>query len=171
VRRSTERREATPAEFKAMAHPLRLRILRVCLHEPRTNKAIAGALGIDPATCLHHVRLLVDSGFLAPDDPRPGPRGSTEKPYRATGKSWTLEYPKDLATDEWLSSLDAVRAELAAGSPDDQRYMARLGLKLTEAEAAELDERLRELVEQYAARPPSPGGDEHGLYVVLHRLR
>ena len=40
-----ERREATPEEFKAMAHPLRLRILRLCLHDPLTNKEIAGRLG------------------------------------------------------------------------------------------------------------------------------
>ena len=31
------RREATPEELKAMAHPLRLRILRLCLHDALTN--------------------------------------------------------------------------------------------------------------------------------------
>jgi DNA-binding transcriptional ArsR family regulator len=71
-----QRREATPEEFKALAHPLRLRILRLCLHDSLTNKQIADQLGKDPATVLHHVRLLVDTGFLAAETPRPGARGA-----------------------------------------------------------------------------------------------
>src|SRR5882672_8419389 len=84
------KRAATPAEFKAMAHPLRLRILRLCLHDALTNKELAARLKKDPATVLHHVRMLVDTGFLAPDRVRSGARGALEKPYRATGKSWVL---------------------------------------------------------------------------------
>jgi DNA-binding transcriptional ArsR family regulator len=84
------RREASPDEFKAMAHPLRLRILRSCLHEALTNKEIADRLDQDPATTLHHVRLLVRTGFLEAGETRTGARGSREKPYRATGKSWVL---------------------------------------------------------------------------------
>src|SRR3954453_3100383 len=86
----TSRRDATPAGFKAMAHPLRLRILRLCLHDALTNKQIADRLGQDPATTLHHVRTLCTTGFLAPDPARTGARGALEKPYRATGKSWIL---------------------------------------------------------------------------------
>ena len=43
-----EHRQATDAESKALASSLRMRILRVCLHEPRTNKEIAGILDRDP---------------------------------------------------------------------------------------------------------------------------
>src|SRR5688500_7558706 len=73
-------REATPEEFKAMSHPLRLRIIRACLHDDLTNKQIAERLGKDPATILHHVRLLVRTGFLEPQDVRTGARGALEKP-------------------------------------------------------------------------------------------
>ena len=52
----TKRREATPDEFKAMAHPLRLRILRLCLHESLTNKELADRLGKRRPRFLHHVR-------------------------------------------------------------------------------------------------------------------
>src|ERR671910_2431241 len=83
-------KEATPEEFQAMAHPLRLRILRFCLHEPHTNKEIAERFGKDPATTLHHVRLFVRTGFLVADPVRSGARGALEKPYRATGKTWVL---------------------------------------------------------------------------------
>src|SRR5688572_19297630 len=103
------RTEATPEEFKAMAHPLRLRILRLCLHEPLTNKEIADRLGADPATTLHHVRMLLGTGFLAVEEVRTGARGALEKPYRATGKSWVLSVtrPEDRAAGE-LAVLDAL---------------------------------------------------------------
>ena len=59
-----------------MASPLRLRILRLCLDAPLTNKQIAAALGRDPASVLYHVRRLVRTGFLAPEQERRGvPRG------------------------------------------------------------------------------------------------
>src|SRR5215213_1417866 len=84
------RRPPTAAEAKALAHPLRMRILRLCLDQALTNKQLAEWLGKDPGTVLHHVRTLVKSGFLAPDEVRQGTKGALEKPYRATGKSWTL---------------------------------------------------------------------------------
>src|SRR5262245_28371177 len=85
---------ATHEEFKAMAHPLRLRILRLCLHESLTNKQIADRLAMHPATVLHHVRMLHATGFLQAEEVRRGDRGALEKPYRATGKSWTLSLPR-----------------------------------------------------------------------------
>jgi len=85
------RRQATDDEARAMASALRLRILRLCLDEPLTNKQIAERLGRDPASVLYHVRRLVRTGFLVPEPARRGARGAREVPYRATGKSWVLE--------------------------------------------------------------------------------
>ena len=39
--RAADRRPATPAEAKALASPLRLRILRLCLDQALTNKQLA----------------------------------------------------------------------------------------------------------------------------------
>ena len=61
----TPKRAATDAERRALASVLRLRILRMCLYEPLTNREIAERLGLNPATVLHHVRTLADQGFLA----------------------------------------------------------------------------------------------------------
>src|SRR3954453_10366828 len=85
------RREADEAEAKALASPLRLRILRAALHEPRTNQEIAAVLGRNPATVLHHVRTLVATGFLVEQPLRRGQRGSRERPYLASGKSFYLD--------------------------------------------------------------------------------
>ena len=72
--------EATLQEARALAHPLRLRILRLCLDQALTNGELAASLGQHPATVLHHVRTLLATGFLAEEASRPGPRGTTEKP-------------------------------------------------------------------------------------------
>ncbi len=89
--RGGERRPATEAEARALASVTRLRILRLCLSDALTNKEIAARLGRNPATVLHHVRTLVDTGFLVADPARRGTRGSREVPYRATGKSWLMD--------------------------------------------------------------------------------
>ena len=166
------RQEATPEEFKAMAHPLRLRIIRLCLHDALTNKEIADHLGKDPATTLHHVRMLVRTGFLAAEPVRTGDRGALEKPYRSTGKSWILSVsrPEDQAVS-LLASIDAVRAEVAELETDGSLAGARLGLKLSPDRAAELAERIEELVQDLANAPDDPTGDRYGLFVNLHKLR
>jgi hypothetical protein len=81
-----ERRPVTDAEARALASAVRLRIRRLCLHEALTNKEIAARLGRNPASVLHHVRTLVEAGFLAPGAERRGARGAREVPYRATGE-------------------------------------------------------------------------------------
>ena len=164
--------EATPEEFKAMAHPLRLRILRLCLHEALTNKQIADRLHADPATTLHHVRLLLSTGFLAEEAVRSGSRGALEKPYRATGKSWTLKVSRaeDRAASG-LAVLDALRDELAETEPGDVLEYTRLGVKMNEAALAELQERIRALVVELSERNDDADGDAYGFFLTLHRYR
>jgi predicted ArsR family transcriptional regulator len=164
------KRVATPEEFKAMAHPLRLRILRLCLHEPMTNKDLAQRLGKDPATVLHHVRLLVRTGFLAPEKVRPGTRGALEKPYRSTGKSWVLSAATpEQAKEEWIVVLDALRDELLEIDPDDVLAGARLGVQLDHATARRYKARIDRLVRDLADEQDVKGGEQFGFYVNWHR--
>src|SRR4051794_34258456 len=123
-----EKREATPDEARALANPLRLRILRLCLDEALTNKQLADALGRDPGTTLHHVRMLVETGFLEAGEVRQGTKGALEKPYRATGKSWHVSVTDpDQRTDSNLAVVDAFRDELAElqGGADDVVLLTR----------------------------------------------
>ncbi|HWC41099.1 MAG TPA: winged helix-turn-helix domain-containing protein, partial [Actinomycetota bacterium] len=131
--RTVVRRPATAAEAKALAHPLRMRILRLCLDQALTNKQLAEWLGKDPGTVLHHVRTLVASGFLVPEEVRQGAKGALEKPYRATGKSWTLSLEESPVgdADATQAMLEAFLAELAeAGGPAAAVSFNRLALTL-----------------------------------------
>jgi DNA-binding transcriptional ArsR family regulator len=169
------RRPATPEEAKALANPLRLRIIRLCLDQALTNKQLAQHLGKDPGTLLHHVRCLVDAGFLAAEEVRQGEHGAFEKPYRSTGKSWTLDVT-DSDAREWSplvdqAALEAFQAELEEAGPNAMESNIRLGLTLNDASLKELRDRLQTVAEDFAERPPDPDGKPYGLYFAIHRRR
>ena len=163
-----ERRPATPEEARALANPLRLRILRLCLDRSLTNEELAARLGRDAGSVLHHVRMLVNTGFLVADGERRGPRGSVERPYRATGKSWTLDVAEGGHPN--LALVDAFRAELAEARPEGIRSLARMGVRLTPEALATFEARIGALIDDlYAADDPQ--GVRHGFLVGLHELR
>jgi DNA-binding transcriptional ArsR family regulator len=165
------RRPATPEEAKALAHPLRLRILRLCLDQALTNKQLAERLGKDPGTVLHHVRTLVATGFLHPDEVRQGEKGALEKPYRSTGKSWYLSLEEDGKAEAGATQamLEAFVAELAEAGPGATHGFKRLALTLNQASLEELDARIFAVLEEFAARPPDPDGQPYGLLFGMHR--
>jgi predicted ArsR family transcriptional regulator len=163
---STARRAATDAERRALASGLRLRILRLCLDEPRSNREIAERLGRHPATTLHHVRTLVDTGFLAADPVRRGTRGSREIPYRATRLSWALDIDAHRGPDV-AAMLEAFEAEVREADLQ-QVLTTRLGLRLRPDELEAFHDRLQELLDEYAARPPSPDGDPISVFLAIH---
>jgi DNA-binding transcriptional ArsR family regulator len=162
----TVRRTATDAERKALASGLRLRILRLCLDEPRTNREIAERLDRHPATTLHHVRTLVDTGFLVAEPVRRGTRGAREIPYRATRLSWQLDVDDDPGP-EVGAMLDAFLAEVRDVEPERVRT-ARLGLRLRPDELEEFHGRLQEVLDEYAARRPSPDGEPLSVFLAIH---
>jgi DNA-binding MarR family transcriptional regulator len=157
-----ERRPATEEEAKALASTLRLRILRICLGEARTNKEIAELLGRDPASVLHHIRTLVRTGFLQPQAERRGARGAREVPYLATKKSWQLSAP---AVDR---SLLAVFLEELALVPREEVDTARLGLRLSPQHLEEFHGRLRNLLDEFARLPEDPSGAAWSLFLAFH---
>ena len=173
IRGPVVRRPATAAEAKALSHPLRMRILRLCLDRSLTNKQLAEWLGKDPGTVLHHVRTLVATGFLVADEVRQGEKGALEKPYRATGKSWTLSLEESSvpAGVDAQAMLDAFQAELAEAGPDAAAAFNRLPLTLNTASRKELESRVLAILDEFVTRPPDPDGEPYGLLFAMHRRR
>ncbi len=168
-------RPATLQEARALAHPLRLRILRLCLDEPLTNKQLAAALGEQPASVLHHVRTLVATGFLTEEPWRRGPRGSTEKPYRATGKSAHLD--QAMSGETALKAVfEAVAAEIDEAGPNAVLEGVRMPMRLSPKQLDQLLGQIRALIASYPGPEAYMGshdaeGDPYALLVVLHRRR
>lgn len=161
-----ERRPATRAEARALSHPLRLRIIRLCLDQPLTNRELADRLGEQPATVLYHVRTLVKTGFMVPEAERRGRRGAREIPYRSTRKSWTLSFEPDLAGN--VAVIDAARAEIVEAGPDAVLELVRLGIRLRPQRLDEINRRLGELINEALAED-DPEGEPIGILLAVHR--
>ncbi|HWH37693.1 MAG TPA: winged helix-turn-helix domain-containing protein [Candidatus Limnocylindrales bacterium] len=160
------KRPATQAEARALSHPLRMRIIRLCLDQPLTNREIAARLKAQPATVLYHVRTLERTGFLVRQPERRGRRGAREIPYLSTRKSMTLELGLAMGGD--VAMLDATRAELIEAGPQSVLTLTRLGVRVSAADRLRYEQRIIKLVNDLRADDGS--GDERvALMVLLHR--
>jgi DNA-binding transcriptional ArsR family regulator len=104
----------TPAQIKALAHPLRLRIVEALGQDRMTNQQLADALG-EPASKTHfHVLELSRAGLinLAAQTPK---GGVLEKYYRAAAQRFQLGPKLGRQGNARIieASLDATRAAFA----------------------------------------------------------
>ena len=72
-----------PVALRALAHPLRVRLLRLVReHRPVTNARLAELVGESTASVSYHMSVLARHGFVEPD-PTPGAT-RRHKPWRTT---------------------------------------------------------------------------------------
>lgn len=166
-----KRRPATIAEAKALAHPLRVRILRLCGQYELTNKQIADRLHVDPGTAHYHVRQLVEAGFLEPAGVRAGESGALEKPYRSTGRTWWLsDALAGQGADAEFAPVEAFQQELREAGPASVATYARFSLHLSAEDVAELDRRIVALLDEYVKTEDERAHlPVHGGIFLLHR--
>ena len=150
------------ARMRALSSPLRLRVLRLCAFESRTNKELAELLGVNPGTMLHHVRTLVQTGYLAAEAERSGAQGAREVPYRATGLSWRTSMPggSPVLIETFLQQIEGVDPEDL-----DTTWM---GMKLTPEHRTEFQHRLYALVNEFKERGPDADGEPYSFFSTQH---
>jgi DNA-binding transcriptional ArsR family regulator len=157
-----------PQALRAVANPIRLRILGLLRREGPLTASQAGRLiGESSGTCSFHLRQLARYGLV---EPAPGGRGR-EKPWRATSlfTSWSWDAPSDEAVQAGtaLSRVVAQRyAEQMFGwldevpsAPASWRRASEFGdtmLYLTATELAQLHRDLDALAEPYLGRLTDP---------------
>ncbi len=166
------RRQATALEAKALAHPLRIRMLRLTAQQAMTNKQLADRLEIDPGTALYHVRLLTEAGLMKQEPVRTGVSGALEKPYRSTGQSWWLDGPlADADPHGAFAPIQAFQDELRGAGPESVQTFDRFLLHLSAADVETLERRILAILDEYVETDgerldqPALGG-----IFVLHRL-
>lgn len=76
-------------ELRALAHPLRLRLMELFAETPRTTKQVADLLGEPPTRLYHHVAALERAGLLHLKETRQN-RGATEKWFEASSRTAAL---------------------------------------------------------------------------------
>src|SRR5437762_3325517 len=77
---------ANVAELRALAHPLRLRIMELFAEGPKTTKHVADLLGQPPTRLYHHVAALERAGLVHLKETRKN-RGTVEKWYESVSRT------------------------------------------------------------------------------------
>lgn len=173
----------TPNDLRALAHPLRLRMLGLLRIEgSSTASRLASRLGLNSGATSYHLRQLAGHGFVV-DDPEKG--SGRERWWRAAHRS--THVPDDDSGES--SHRDARQAfsqavavsyggqiqqavEQQTTLPEQWRGLSSASdwsLRLTPQEARQLHDELQAVVERYRQwypdRPEAPEGA--GLYRVL----
>jgi len=99
-----------PAALRAMAHPMRLRILGLLrLDGPATASGLAARLGINSGAASYHLRQLAQHGFIV-DDPERG--NARERWWKAAYQSTRSDRDSE-STQEGREAIDAFGQAIA----------------------------------------------------------
>jgi DNA-binding transcriptional ArsR family regulator len=149
---------SSPAQFKALGHPMRHRLLFALGREDATISQLATMLGSNKGNIAHHLKVLVDAGLVQPVGTRKV-RGGTEQYYRVAFRR--LAYDDTQITG---TAFQALAAEIAAAQPEP--FLILRSLRLTAEHAKELTMTLQDLADR-----ADDGGDlpRYGLLLGLYR--
>jgi Helix-turn-helix domain len=155
------RKQATIEELKALTHPVRWTILRMCLDQSLTNQELACRLGLWPTATLRHVRALAGVGFLVAEPVRTSDKGALERRYHAAGRMCELVFSElhepELVERGDLAATSAYRRELLDAEPDGDRALGRGVMCLDPASRTELSDRIERLFEEFQERQDPDG--------------
>lgn len=173
--------EKTRAELRALAHPLRLRLLDLLSREPATSSILARRLGESSGATSYHLRALEKAGWIEEDTergrgrerwwrrvirPRLIPTGAEDAEGRALEATlWGMLVERD----------DELTQRFFAGLPElDQRWrstatIVQWTLMLTDEEARELAEDIARLSYPYqrGQRPVPPTSATYSVGVRI----
>lgn len=164
----------TPRQMKALADPIRHRILGVIQSRPATAKQIADRLKMSPGTVGHHLQVLEAAG-LAQVVARRLVRGIVAKYYTRTARIFTYHFPADVTgtVPSLVQFLADARDELAEALADVGTDLpvktAFPHARLTSERKAYYEQRLMELVEEFIAEPAHGDGAMYSLSVAFFR--
>ncbi|MFE9653134.1 ArsR/SmtB family transcription factor [Micromonospora sp. NPDC006431] len=150
----------TPAQFKALAHPFRHRLLFALGSGPATISQLATGLGTAKGTVAHHLKVLTEAGMVRPAHTRQV-RGGTEQYHE---RSYRRLVGETVDSETTAAMLGAVADELA-GDPDPLLHLRHL--RLTPEQAHRLRATLDDLVGD--AEEAAPDQPRYGVLVALYR--
>jgi DNA-binding transcriptional ArsR family regulator len=161
-----------PRLVKALAHPIRMKILNILDNRTATPKELAEILGLPLENVSYHVRTLKDFGFIKLEKTRQV-RGAVEHHYKLAArpqigqKLWneTPRVVQEALTDAHLGVTieDVGHAALQGLFDDPSAHIARYSLALGAEEMKEADKVLKEAydkLEALSAKAQKRGGDD-----------
>lgn len=149
----------SPGSHRALAHPMRHRLLMALRGEPATISQLARRLEVRKGSVAHHLGVLVSAGMVRASEARQV-RGGTEQYYEPAVRRIVT---RDDDTESTAAMLSAVAASLAA---DDDPLLHLRHVRLTAKQAAALRAALEAIVDDAADVPGQP---TYGVLVGLYR--
>jgi DNA-binding transcriptional ArsR family regulator len=153
---------SSPAQFKAMGHPLRQRLLFL-LGEPATISQLASRLDLAKGSIAHHLKVLRDAGMVEVAETRQV-RGGTEQYYRRAAGQLNIATKAPAPT---TALLEGFGQELLAA--EGEPLLVLRHVRLTAAQAVKLRDALYELATDLTtADEPAP---RYGVLVGMYEER
>jgi DNA-binding transcriptional ArsR family regulator len=162
---------STEQQFKAIADPVRTRILGIIQNQPATAKQIADKLKLPPGTVGHHLQVLEAAG-LAKIVARRLVRGIVAKYYTRTARIFGYNFPPEvrghasIALDFAAKLRDELADTLAAQDDADCKTSFPRARLSSERFQVYL-ERVKALVDDFMSEPAAPDGQVYSLFVAL----
>jgi DNA-binding transcriptional ArsR family regulator len=163
-------------QYTALGNPLRVRILELIQHQPRTAKQLADLLKRPPGTIGHQLRVLEAAG-LAQVVARRLVKGIVAKYYARTAHIFLVETPQELvsersagdlrlqrARDELVESLTALGAEAYFGYEGNPEFFH---VRLSPERARVYRDRLSALTTDLLHETPDPEGTVFAVSVAF----
>lgn len=167
----------TAEQIRALAHPLRQRVLHLLIDAPYTNKQLAQALQVSPPRLHFHVHALHAAGLIeiVSEDPK---RGVLEKYYRAVARVFRVRagLSRELAQAAFLESvLEATRQELVHATTSFGEQLPLLlfaheALRLSSERLARIEGHLQALEQEMREAVADPERDTYDQFVALSFL-
>lgn len=168
---------ADPQVLRALAHPIRLRILDVVRERhSATATEVSGAIGESVASCSYHLRILAKYGFIRPAEHRTG----REKPWAPVSFTASLSTtgmaPADrgraaallrAGRQSFFELLERWAGETDSHPPDWQEATFSLGydgLDLTAAELTAMRMEVAAVVDRYGELPKDRPGSQRVVF-------
>jgi DNA-binding transcriptional ArsR family regulator len=173
----------SPVALRALAHPVRLRLLELLRADgPSTATRLAERTGLNTGATSYHLRQLAQHGFVVEDSER---GNSRDRWWRAAHQStWTDESSRDPdvrdATDAFSQAVAVVHTEQLQRAveefpllPEQWRRTATVSdwvFRLTPEDSAELVDRITALLMEFLAREPEPGQSTEGTAAFVTQV-
>jgi DNA-binding transcriptional ArsR family regulator len=154
----------SPAQFKALGHPVRHRIVNVLRQRPATLRQLASALGLAKGTVSFHVGVLRDAGLVRLAETHQV-RGGTEQHFALVSRGFRL-HQDSAAGAAFL--LQAAAAEVLPAHDDETDRTVLRHLWLTPQQASVLAAQLHDYADQ-PRQEDADHGEAYGLLISLYR--
>ena len=167
----------TAEQIRALAHPLRQRILNLLVDAPYTNKQLATILNVSPPRLHFHVRELLTTGLIEIVAEQPK-GGVIEKYYRALARVVRLssEAHQEISEEELMeTTLDAIRQEFLRANTYFEGKLPKFlfayePVRISAERLTRIEEHLQAVGKEIYQALEDPERDTHEYFISLSYL-